>query len=100
MGDAVGLVLFMVRVGMPGMLVVGASVQLADFLDEAYHGLMMVVWHHRGEQDHHHRDKGWEYGEFSEHFRKLTQNIAQLKIVCVFIYLQRIYKNFIDGIIH
>ena len=62
MGDAMPFVFFVIGVGVTGVFIVRTSVQLADFLDKAYHSLMVVVRHHSGEQHHHHGDEGRKYG--------------------------------------
>lgn len=62
MGDAMPFVFLVIRVGVSRVFIIHTSVQLADFLDKAYHSLMVVVWHHSGEQHHHHGDEGRKYG--------------------------------------
>lgn len=81
MGDAVVLVFLVVGIGVAGVLVVSAAVDLTDFLHEADHGLVMVMRHHGGEKHHHHGGERWQYGQSSGHHRELTQKSPDNLIV-------------------
>jgi hypothetical protein len=61
-GDAVGFLLFLVRIRVVGMGVVAAMVDDAFLVDEAYHRLVVVMGHDGNEEHHQHRQQvGYDF---------------------------------------
>jgi hypothetical protein len=63
----------MIGIRMGGVLVVAAPVRQANLVDQADHGLMVMMGHESSEQHHHHRQQGRYYSDLPEHQGKIRK---------------------------